>query len=313
MPAITNFSLSLNTLNDSGTFSEGDTVSGKVSLELTQSIKILSLSVKATGDVDTKWKELVSGELSWTFSRLQVSVLPGYAFGYTQTFRRHERMFKEKEVVISEQSKTTLPPGLHEFPFSIQVPSNPMPSSFRSTYGSVVYNLEATLRQRVKKARKVQQEISFRSKSVLMPSSPGKSQTKRHKVHGSDTQMELSVDRKVYSPGNEILVTAKIRNNSKMDLEPIFILKRMEVYRSRYHKKIEVNCLQTVFKDVVKSGSQRNEACVMQVPADAALTVDHSEVLSVHFSVQMSLDALPAFMEDELPVVIVPRDALTSV
>ncbi|XP_072289048.1 arrestin domain-containing protein 3-like [Eucyclogobius newberryi] len=299
MPSIAHFSLSLDKINDSGTFSEGDTIRGQVSLELLRATEVLSLSVKAKGDANAAWKPMASG--------------------FLRTFRRPPSLFKTKEELICADAQATLTPGPHRLGFTVHLPPEPLPSSFRGAYGSVVYCVEAKLVRRHKKPRRVRQEIGFFSRNVEPPPSAEESQSHRvasrvdgPRFQGRSSIINVSVDGKVFSPGGQISVVAKIFNFSGRDLEPIFFLLRSEEYRSRRHKKTEINCLQTEFTPALKAGGVRQDTCALQVPHDAGLTVHHCEALSVDFLVLVSLGALPAHLETELPVVIVARDALPA-
>ncbi|KAK7934046.1 hypothetical protein WMY93_004942 [Mugilogobius chulae] len=154
MPSVADFSLSFDKINHSGTFSEGDTIRGKVSLELLKATKVLSLSVKAKGDVNTKW------------SRWEDNEDGGESL---QKYGKHCRLFKKKQFLILPKLKeTALSHGSHTFSFDIQIPSKKyLPSSFSGEHGSIRYQLEAKLCRRLKRARKVQQTFNFCPRSAL--------------------------------------------------------------------------------------------------------------------------------------------------
>ncbi|KAK7934045.1 hypothetical protein WMY93_004941 [Mugilogobius chulae] len=286
MPSVANFTLFLDRIKDRGTFSEGDTISGKVSLRLLKDTKVLSLSVKAKSDVNTKFKQTDS------------------------TFRRHLRVFKIKADLISADANTLLPSGSHLLNFTLPIPFEPLPSSFQSEYGSVTYSVEAKLSRRGKRARKVQHEINFCSRKTISSLSPGENRSL--KVNNGRSKIQLRVDRSVFSPGDDISVVADLSNFSGRNLEPIFLLMRSDMFSSRRHQKTVVNCLQTEFKQVLRSSHTRRDQCVLKVPQDAGLTVAHCEALSVNFFVLVSLDALPCHLEAQSMVEIMDRDALSG-
>uniref|UniRef100_A0A672JNL0 Arrestin-like N-terminal domain-containing protein n=1 Tax=Salarias fasciatus TaxID=181472 RepID=A0A672JNL0_SALFA len=57
MAPFKNLKLTLEALNQQGTYSEGDTVIGTLSFNLKSDTKVKSISVKAKGDAKVEWKE----------------------------------------------------------------------------------------------------------------------------------------------------------------------------------------------------------------------------------------------------------------
>lgn len=84
MPSIRSFTMTYDALNEHGTFSEGDTLTGKVTLALLKEITVESLFVKVKGDADVRWSKK-SGDRTYTYSA-------------------HRRYFKLKQFFISEDS-----------------------------------------------------------------------------------------------------------------------------------------------------------------------------------------------------------------
>lgn len=85
MPSIQNFTVIYDKLNEDGTFSEGDILTGKVSMVVLKQTTVEYLSVKAKGDANVRW------------SRKQGE--------HTHTYSAHRRFFKLKEFLIPEGSK----------------------------------------------------------------------------------------------------------------------------------------------------------------------------------------------------------------
>lgn len=82
MPAVNSFTINYDAVNEEGTFSAGDTVTGQVILSLSKETKAQRLFVKAKGDADVRWTRK-SGER-------------------THTYSAHRRYFKLKEFLIPE-------------------------------------------------------------------------------------------------------------------------------------------------------------------------------------------------------------------
>ena len=84
MPAIQSLTVTYDLLNEKGTFSEGDTLTGKVILALIKETAVESLFVKAKGDADVYWTTK-SGDNTYTHSA-------------------DKRFFKLKQFLIPESS-----------------------------------------------------------------------------------------------------------------------------------------------------------------------------------------------------------------
>lgn len=85
MSPIKDFNVTYGTIDESDTFSEGDTIVGRVSFSLTKAIKVKSVSVKAKGDANVHWSE-GSGDDERSYSD-------------------HRRYFKVKELLVAENAK----------------------------------------------------------------------------------------------------------------------------------------------------------------------------------------------------------------
>lgn len=85
MSPVKDFTLTYETLNEEGTFSQGDTLAGTLSFTLTKDTKVKSIFVKAKGEAHVHWSE-GSGDSEKSYSA-------------------HRRYFKLKEVLFEENAK----------------------------------------------------------------------------------------------------------------------------------------------------------------------------------------------------------------
>lgn len=291
MPAIRNFKMTYNALNDSGTFSEGDTITGKVTLELGKETKIESLFVKAKGDVSVHWSEK-HGDNS-------------------RSYNAHRRLFKQKQFLIAEEHKDTiLPSGIHIFNFSINIPLGNLPSSFRGTYGKVVYKLEAKLSRSWRMDRTDEQEIYFSSKSFpnidqLMFPQAGSTNKDVGVFSKGTVQMDATVDRRGYAPGDNVCINAKIQNSSSKDVTPKFSLIRDVVYHARGSTKYEKQVIHKEVGGPVKSQTHNEVRSVFQIPSNVSPTIHNCDILSVEYRIKAYLDISFSFDPVvEFPLVI---------
>ncbi|XP_030593645.1 arrestin domain-containing protein 3-like [Archocentrus centrarchus] len=293
MPSIQSFTIAYDALNEFGTFSEGDAITGIVTLALSKETSVQSLFVKAKGDADVHWSER-SGDRSHTCSA-------------------HRRYFKLKEFLIPESAnETVLPQGTHVYRFSFQIPSGSMPSSFRGTYGKIVYKLEAKLSRSWRMNSSAEREIKFVSKAVpnlhsLMSPQVGSTNKEMSFFSKGHVQMDVTVDRRAYAPGETMVITANIDNSSSSDMTPKFSFIWDVVYRANGRTKHENTVCQKVAGNCIKSKTKKEIRCEMKIPVDHILTVQNCDILSVEHHLKVYLDIIFAFDPEVLcPVVILP-------
>lgn len=84
---IKTFLIKYNPINESNTFTSGDTVQGRVVLEVSKEVLIDKLYIKCKGDANVHWTESNSTNNS------------------DDSYSAHERYFKLKHIMIWDKSK----------------------------------------------------------------------------------------------------------------------------------------------------------------------------------------------------------------
>lgn len=275
-------------INDFRTFSEGDTITGKVTLELEKETKIECLFVKGKGDVSVHWSEKHGDN--------------------TRNYSAHRRLFKEKHFLIAEEHKDAiLPSGVHVFNFRIKIPQGNMPSSFRGSHGKVVYKLEAKLSRSWRMDRTDEQEIYFSSKSFpsfdqFMFPQTGSTNKEVGIFSKGTVQMDATVDRRGYTPGDTVSIHANVRNSSSKDVTPKFSLIQDVVYRASGSTKYEKNVIQKAVGDCVSPQTHNEVRSIFKIPPNAPLSILNCDILSVEYRIKAYLDI--SFASD--PSVVFP-------
>lgn len=85
--SIRTFSINYDPVNQSNTFTSGDTLKGRVVLELSKQVKIDKLYIKCKGDANVHWTESNSAD------------------NFDDSYNSHERYFKLKQIFIWDNSK----------------------------------------------------------------------------------------------------------------------------------------------------------------------------------------------------------------
>ncbi|CAK6950122.1 arrestin domain-containing protein 3-like [Scomber scombrus] len=295
MPSIQSLTVTYDALNEYGTFSEGDTITGKVTLALLKETAVQSFFVKAKGDADVRWTRKHGDR--------------------THTYSANRRYFKLKQIVIPESSNdTVIPKGTHVYAFSFQIPSVSMPSSFKGTHGKIVYMLEAKVSRSWKLNRSVEKEINFVSKSIpnlhsLMSRQVGSTQKEMGLFSTGQVQMDVIVDRRAYAPGEPVAIVAKVKNSSSRDMTPKFSIIQDVVYRANGSTRHEDFVIQKFFGNSIKPQTQQEVKCVLTIPRDQTQTIQNCEIISVEHHIKVYLDISFAFdPEVKFPLVIIPPE-----
>ncbi|KAK1892255.1 Arrestin domain containing protein 4 [Dissostichus eleginoides] len=139
---------------------------------------------------------------------------------------------------------TVLPKGIHVYKFSLNIPQGSVPSSFKGPHGKIVYKLEAKLSRSWRMDQSVEQKILFVSRcypnlhSMMLPQI-GATKKEMGLFSKGQADMEVTIDRMAYAPGETITVLAKINNSSSSEMTPKFRLDKKLIYRASGSTKLE--------------------------------------------------------------------------
>lgn len=85
--SIKTFSIKYDPINESNTFTNGDTVQGRLVLEVSKEVRIDKLYIKCKGEANVHWTESNSSN------------------NMDDSYSAHERYFKLKQIIIWDKSK----------------------------------------------------------------------------------------------------------------------------------------------------------------------------------------------------------------
>ncbi|XP_034546926.1 arrestin domain-containing protein 3-like [Notolabrus celidotus] len=298
MPSVQSLTMTIDALNECETFSERDTITGKVTLVLLKKTTVERMFIKAKGDADVRWTRKQNDR--------------------THTYSAHKRYFKLKDFLIPEQPEdTVLPQGTHVYKFNLRIPPGNFPSSFRGTHGKIVYKLEVKLARSWRIDRTVEKEIRFVSKSIpnmqsLMLPQVGSTNKEMGIFSTGSLHMEASIDRGVFAPGETIMVVAKINNSSSSEMTPKFSVKQDVVFRASGSNKHESNVLLKLHDSPVKAQTQKQVKFAMKLPPEMIQTIQNCEIISVEYRLKVYLDISFAFDPEIVFPLIICHPSLVS-
>ncbi|XP_017283404.1 arrestin domain-containing protein 3-like [Kryptolebias marmoratus] len=291
MPAVTNFKVSYDALNEEGTFSEGDVITGAVTLQLSKETKVQKLFVKAKGDANTHWTKK-KGDKTYTYSA-------------------HKRYFKLKQFLTPEDSEeNVLAEGIHVYKFSFPIPMESMPSSFRGAHGKIVYKLEAKLSRSWRMDSTAEEEFTFVSKSLpdvysLMSPQVGSTNKEMGLFSKGHVQMDVTVNKAIFASGETIEIVANINNSSSRDMTPKFTLMMDVVFHAQGDTKRQSFDVEKVVSQPIKPQTQQEAKCALQIPSNQMPSILNCEIIRAEYKLKVYLDISFAFDPEVLfPLVI---------
>ncbi|XP_069691686.1 arrestin domain-containing protein 17-like [Periplaneta americana] len=119
--------------NSQRTYYSGQTVSGRLIVDIDAPKNLRSITAKFKGEAECHWSERHSRQRN------------GKRESYTVHYRGHEQYFEQRIKLFGGAGDTEiLPAGQHCYQFSMMLPNN-LPSSFEGNYGYIRYTVKATL------------------------------------------------------------------------------------------------------------------------------------------------------------------------
>ncbi|CAI9598045.1 unnamed protein product [Staurois parvus] len=279
--------------------SGGDTVSGKVLLELlADDTKVESVKLHAGGYAKVHWTESRSA---------------GSSTAYTQNYSDEVEYVNLRETLLSTDNGTlnVLPAGRHEFPFTFQLPEN-LVTSFEGKHGCVRYWVKAKLHRpwsTVKKAKKeftVLEPIDINTPDLLAPQA-GTKEKIAHAWYCNLGQVSVTakIDRKGYTPGEVIPIFAEIDNCTSRNVVPKAAIIQSQTFIARGTLKQKKSVVATLAGDSISAGKRETwHGRALKIPP-LGPSILQCRIIRVEYALKMCVE-IPGCSKLllELPLVI---------
>ncbi|XP_053369439.1 arrestin domain-containing protein 2 isoform X1 [Clarias gariepinus] len=230
-------------------YSSGDTVSGKVVLELHRQMDIRALKVQGRGVASAHWLEHRGVGTNTVYNDYTSRI---------SYFRKIQHLVQDNGEVM------TLPPGRHEYPFSFQLPEETLVTSFEGKHGSIRYWVKVKLHRPWAQVKKIKKEftviepIDINTPSLLAPQAGTKEKMARMWYHNfGQVSVTAKIDRKGYTPGEVIPVFAEFDNSTSRSVVPKAYITQTQTFIARGTTKQKQAVVATLCGDVV--GARRRE------------------------------------------------------
>ncbi|XP_038602359.1 arrestin domain-containing protein 4 [Tachyglossus aculeatus] len=220
-------------------YAAGDTVAGHVLLEATEPLACRALRLEAVGGARARGRARApTGEVPCLSVRRSLGE-PGPG----------------EDVIL-------LQPGKHEFPFSFQLPAEPLVTSFTGKYGSIQYWVRAILErplapdQSVKRELQVINHIDVNTPALITPISRTQEKMVGCCFLASGlVSLSAKIDRKGYCNGEAIPIYAEIENCSSRLIVPKAAIIQTQTYLASGKTKTVRQMVANVRGNHIASGS----------------------------------------------------------
>ncbi|XP_058257193.1 arrestin domain-containing protein 2 isoform X2 [Hemibagrus wyckioides] len=296
MSCIRRFALELDGPGEAG-YSSGETVSGKVVLELTRQMDIKALKVQGRGVASAHWLEHRGVGVNTVYN--------DYSSKITY-FRKRQHLIRDNG------ESTTLPAGRHEYPFSFQLPEETLVTSFEGKHGSIRYWVKVKLHRpwlpvkKIKKEFTVIEPIDINTPSLLAPQAGTKEKMARVWYHNfGQVSVTAKIDRKGYTPGEVIPVFAEFDNSTSRSVVPKAYITQTQTFIARGTMKQKQAVVATLCGDVV--GARRRETWhgrAIKIPP-VGPSILQCRIIKVEYMLKVCVDIPgPSKLSLELPLVM---------
>ncbi|XP_077087707.1 arrestin domain-containing protein 3-like isoform X1 [Siphateles boraxobius] len=312
---VNNISVMYSPINQNNTFSSGDLISGHVILDLAKDTKIQSLSVKIKGKAEVCWRErhkstVVYSDKEKYYSVERFFVRENKTHGNVND---HEMMLRDPS---GQPYSSIVAPGRHVYPFTLQLPRQHFPPTFKASVGKIVYTLETKLSRSMRISSKAKAEfLYFPSPDVSNPELMAPQyRTKDEQINlfsfGS-VSMNIKTEKMGYYLGEGLKVLAEVQNNSSRAIKPKYCLYEKHSFFARGKRKLHTHDLFKEEGEPIEPNSRKTVTKVLPIPPSLTVSILNCRILKVEYRLRVCLD-VPFASEIKFPIVILPLQSLSG-
>ncbi|KAF6729755.1 Arrestin domain-containing protein 3 [Oryzias melastigma] len=284
---IKTFEIQYNSINSRNTFTNGDTMTGKVILETTKVLKIKSLVFIGKGRARVCWRENHGDN--------------------HHVYWANEKFYSIKHHILA--GTEFIEKGRHEFVFSFKIPEKDMPSTFNSPVGKVIHKVKAELKQSMKLRKKAKAHFTFVSKPNmdLLQEPQSGCQDKNISSGFGNVSLDVHTPKRGYMQGEDLTFKVEIKNCSTCSVKPKFELYEKRSYLAQGHRKLETHTILTGRIDDASSQESGHVFKTVSIPAQLPPSILNCPIIKLEYRLWIYLDI--EFAKDpavKLPIVILP-------
>lgn len=293
---IKNIFIDYDAINAPNIFSNGDTINGRITVEVLRQVKIKSLTFTAKGKARVCWSE-------------------HYGQYTTIVYHAKEKYFKIEHAVLRgalEDGTEIIGPGKHVFPFTFKIPDREMPSTFKAWRGKIVYFLEARLSRSMKIQAKAKTKFIFVSKAdMTIPRlmEPQYGCKDKDVVFFPSGKISLNVytEKMGYLQGEQLKVIVEVTNSSTRKVKPKFYLYKKESFFAQGQRRVETKDVLKDKSDQVPTSSRHTVTKIITIPPELPPSILNCSIIKLEYRLKVMLDVtLTKNPEIKLPIIVRP-------
>ncbi|XP_056135846.1 arrestin domain-containing protein 3-like [Lampris incognitus] len=282
--AFKNFKINFNALNEKGTFSSGDPITGQISFELTKMTKITSITLTLVGKAKVHWAVRRGGRKQRR----------------TQHFRAKLEFFNVQIVILRENGAIHAPvklrPGRHVYQFTCQIPHGDFPTSFQGVHGRVMYSLVVCIDRPWHLTKNFETALNFVCRhavnaELLAPLEGSNSMSTCSLWCASGfIKMNVKTQKKLFNPGDTVKVMCWFSNTSSWTATPkVRLIQKQVVYtENKVHKREISNIMVSQTGQPVTSHTSDVYCEIMvTIPPTAPFTISNCSILEVDYIIKL--------------------------
>ncbi|XP_068461109.1 arrestin domain-containing protein 3-like [Clinocottus analis] len=294
---VKHLSVDYNKVNEQGTFSPGDTLSGRVTVVTSGGTKVQCFLVKAKGKAKVTWHKQ-----------------EGQA---TRTHEDKRKYFHFEHIFIQDKNKgdgsEIIRSGRNVYPFSFVIPNTDMPSSYEGKWGKITYSLQAQLTQSIWLVHKTKTEFPFLTKSEFPFASKSEmiiiglkeqQYATRISFYGSaKVVMNVTSEKLGVKQGEAMVVSVEVLNDSARTVTPTFYLCEKQTFAAQSERIVHTN--ETLFGtgDPIAAETSQSTTKVLSIRPQLHPSFFNCCMMRLEYRLKVRLDG-PRDAEIKLPLVI---------
>ncbi|XP_044053677.1 arrestin domain-containing protein 3-like isoform X2 [Siniperca chuatsi] len=188
-----------------------------------------------------------------------------------------------------------------------------LPSSFKGSWGKIVYKLEANLSRSMRVDSKAKAQFTLihkgnlNSDPLLMTPQHGSTDKKMKLFTSGTVGMDVNIERKGFHQGEGLKIVASIQNKSSRDIKPKYCLYKKYSYFAKGKRRVETKDILKEVGDIIPPSAGQTVTRTITIPPTTCVSILNCNIIKAEYRLRVYLDVKYASdPEIKFPIVILP-------